>query len=48
MLMDRDTVNIAEKTLGFVNFVIKPAYDSFAEFLPGAQLNLDTMEDNKS
>ncbi len=48
MLMDRDTVNIAEKTLGFVSFVIKPAYESFAEFLPGAQLNLDTMEDNKS
>lgn len=48
MLMDRDTVNMAEKTLGFVSFVIKPAYETFAEFLPAVQTNLDTMEENKA
>lgn len=47
MLNDRNTINIAAKTLGFVGFIIKPAYEAFTGFLPEVQTNVDQMEENK-
>ncbi len=47
MLMDRKTVNIAKSQVGFMGFIIQPAFETYMNFLPNVQKNLDQMAENK-
>ena len=46
-LMDRYTVNIARSQMGFLDYIVTPAYTALKDMLPAAQRNIDNIESNK-
>ena len=46
MLCDRDTTNIAKSQKGFLNFIIRPAYELATKLLPKLQFALDAVDTN--
>lgn len=45
--MDRCTTNIAKSQIGFINFIIKPSYETMHSYLPGIQRMLQGIDQNK-
>jgi hypothetical protein len=46
--MDRDEATQQNVSLKFSDFVVKPYFEAFAEFLPAASTYLDTLVDNRA
>lgn len=46
-LMDRSTVNIAKAQLGFIDVIVKPAYEAFSGFLKWLSQNLRHIKKNR-
>ena len=45
--MDRATTNIAKSQIGFIDFIIKPAFESAHLLLPDIYRNIEAIELNK-
>ena len=45
--MDRETTNIAQSQIGFINFIIKPGFDIVHMLLPQTQRLMQGIEENK-
>lgn len=45
--MDRTIVNIAKSQIGFIDFIINPAYQAAHKVLPALEANLHNVEHNK-
>lgn len=45
--MDRTIVNIAKSQIGFIDFIINPAFLAAAKVLPALEANLHNVELNK-
>ena len=46
-MMDRTTVNTATSQIGFLEFVLKPAYNAVAVILPKVEKNIQNIISNK-
>lgn len=46
-MTDRLGTNIATAQLGFIDFVIKPTFEVFTQFLPSVQVHLDNLVMNR-
>ena len=46
--MDRHTVNIAKAQVGYIDFIIKPSYETLAEVLPNMIISVTNAESNKA
>ena len=47
MFMDRYTTNIAKSKIGFIDFIIKPSFESVLILLPKINRSLQSLEINK-
>jgi cAMP-specific phosphodiesterase 4/calcium/calmodulin-dependent 3',5'-cyclic nucleotide phosphodiesterase len=47
MFMDRETTNIAKCQLGFIDILVFPLFDALTLMLPGMNICVDNLEDNK-
>lgn len=45
--MDRCTTNIAKSQLGFIDFIITPAFETIHLFLPDIYRSIDGIEQNR-
>ena len=45
--MDRTTTNIAKSQVGFIDFIIKPAFELAHLFLPDIYRNIEAIDENK-
>ena len=45
--MDRCTTNIAKSQLGFIDFIIKPAYETIQLYLPDIYRSIEGIEENR-
>jgi hypothetical protein len=46
--MDRETVNIAKAQTGYIDFIIKPSFETLVEVLPNLRVALENAELNKA
>jgi len=46
MLCDRETTNIAKAQIGFINFVVKPTFESIIKIIPSIDFYLDNLQNN--
>jgi len=46
LLCDRSTTNITKAQIGFINFIVKPYFDCFANLLPEIQPYMDNLTNN--
>ncbi len=46
LLCDRSTTNITKAQIGFINFIVKPYFETFVDLVPEIQTYLDNIEGN--
>ena len=46
--MDRKTTNIAKGQVGYINFIVKPAFASIIKVFPALNFITETCENNKA
>jgi len=46
LLCDRDTTNIFKAQIGFINFIVKPTFESIINFFPDISPYLDAIDEN--
>jgi hypothetical protein len=47
MLNDREKINLAKSQIGFIDFIVQPSIQVFADYLPKVKDNLDQCKENK-
>lgn len=46
-LNDRQTINLAKSQMGFIDFIVQPSFEAYAEYLPKVSVHYEQVKRNK-